>query len=289
LDVGRADIDAYIAFHRLSYIDDPSNASTRFARNRLRHEVWPVLQAAFPEFEHVLSQAAHWAQEAADNQTTLAQMDAEHLRWSGESHIDLTVWKTWSPARAKNVLRHWVLQCTGHCPSAALLSRLHKELNQNATARVQTWLLPTGTLKQHRGRLHWLDADACRQVSKQDEKSQAFVSGVPVYIVGPGDYKIPGWQGTLKVELCAQGGLPPQALCLQAKPRQGAEQFQASQGRPPRSLKKQFQAEAIPAWLRHGPLLWRDAQLVYVPRLGIDARVQAPPLSEQWSLQWLDE
>ena len=39
-------IDAYVRRHRLSYVDDPSNADRSLARNRLRHEVWPALAAS---------------------------------------------------------------------------------------------------------------------------------------------------------------------------------------------------------------------------------------------------
>jgi len=67
----------------------------------------------------------------------------------------------------------------------------------------------------------------------------------------------------------------------------GGEQFQAGIGRPPRSLKKQFQAAAVPAWQRDGPLIYSGGQLVFVPGLGIDARVVGLPGQELVSFQWL--
>jgi hypothetical protein len=42
----REAIDAYVRRHRLSHVEDDSNADARFARNRLRLEVWPALVAA---------------------------------------------------------------------------------------------------------------------------------------------------------------------------------------------------------------------------------------------------
>ncbi|HET7794176.1 MAG TPA: tRNA lysidine(34) synthetase TilS, partial [Rhizobacter sp.] len=41
LDHPRERIEAYVRHHRLRYIDDDSNADARFARNRLRWQVWP--------------------------------------------------------------------------------------------------------------------------------------------------------------------------------------------------------------------------------------------------------
>ncbi|MBA3596466.1 MAG: tRNA lysidine(34) synthetase TilS, partial [Methylibium sp.] len=69
-------------------------------------------------------------------------------------------------------------------------------------------------------------------------------------------------------------------------PRSGGERFQGAPGRPPRSLKKQFQAAALPAWAREGPLLLDAGQLVFVPGLGIDARAIAAPGEPQLVLRW---
>jgi tRNA(Ile)-lysidine synthase len=47
LEWRRADIDAYIHEHGLSYREDASNTSLEFRRNRLRHEVLPLLNDIF--------------------------------------------------------------------------------------------------------------------------------------------------------------------------------------------------------------------------------------------------
>ncbi len=46
LGVWRAEIDAYLSAHRLSYRDDASNTDPSHTRNRLRHEVLPLLHEA---------------------------------------------------------------------------------------------------------------------------------------------------------------------------------------------------------------------------------------------------
>jgi tRNA(Ile)-lysidine synthase len=43
----REEIDAYIARHHLSFVEDASNADGKFTRNRLRHEIIPELERAF--------------------------------------------------------------------------------------------------------------------------------------------------------------------------------------------------------------------------------------------------
>src|SRR5690606_18940813 len=54
----RQAIEAYVEAHGLSYVDDGSNDDVRYARNRLRHDVWPALQAAFPQAQAMLAVAA---------------------------------------------------------------------------------------------------------------------------------------------------------------------------------------------------------------------------------------
>jgi len=43
----REEIDEYIAWHRLTFIEDASNTDRQFTRNRLRHEIVPALERAF--------------------------------------------------------------------------------------------------------------------------------------------------------------------------------------------------------------------------------------------------
>ena len=73
---------------------------------------------------------------------------------------------------------------------------------------------------------------------------------------------------------------------LRLLPRQGGERFQAGAGRPPRSLKKQFQQAGVPGWARQGPLLYAGDALVFVPGLGLDARAVAMPGRSRVTLRW---
>ena len=105
-----------------------------------------------------------------------------------------------------------------------------------------------------------------------------------------GDYKLPGWAGRLRVRRCQLGGVPLAWLAqLDVRNRVGGEQFQSGIGRPPRSLKKQYQAAAVAQWERTGPLFYSGGQLVFVPGLGLDARLLALPGQPQVTLRWLPE
>jgi tRNA(Ile)-lysidine synthase len=47
LGTWREEIDAYVKRHQLAFVEDPSNSDRKFTRNRLRHEVIPLLEQAF--------------------------------------------------------------------------------------------------------------------------------------------------------------------------------------------------------------------------------------------------
>lgn len=269
-------ITAYVARHRLKYIDDESNDDHRYGRSRLRHLVWPLISEAFPQAESAFCDAAKRAQEASECLAELAQQDLVPLV-SGLNGLKVQPWQALSVARRSNVLRTWLKLCLGVSAPASLVARLMSELRPTGTAR---WPLANGELRLYRGVLQQVGIDSRPEARPALEKT--------LTVDQVGDFPLPGWGGHFQVTLVKERGVPLARLGrLELKPRQGAEQFQAGVGRPARSLKKQYQAAGIPPWDRQGPLLYSAGQLVYVPGLGIDARVLALPGQPQLKLQWL--
>ncbi len=276
LDHGRDEIDAYVRRHRLKHIDDESNADPRYARNRLRLQVWPVLAAAFPHAEASLADSASWAQQAAACADDLAQHDLAAVARQGDA-IGIAALRCLTPHRRANLLRHWLRLRLGTPAPASLLARLERELDGEVTDR--RWPTPAGELRCHRGRL--LHVGAAPHAAGGRAESQLRVERA-------GRYAVADWGGTLVVRRVRSGGVPLAWLAhLELRPRGGAEQFQAGVGRPPRSLKKQYQSAGVPAWQRGGPLVYSGGQLVFVPGLGLDARVLALPGQAQAALEWL--
>lgn len=274
LDRPREAIEAYLRHHRLRYVDDDSNADPRFARNRLRLLVWPALRQAFPQAEASLADAAAWAGEATACLVELASMDLALV--SDETGLDIKAWRGLSEARQSNVLRAWLKAASGRTASASLARRLAHELPGAGSAQ---WALPGGLLRRHRGRLRF-SADEPAVLSDVERETS-------LGIFRAGCFALAGWGGELVATRVKEGGVPLAWLAhLELRPRQGGEQFQAGIGRPARSLKKQYQAAQVPEWERHGPLVYSGGQLVFVPGLGLDARILALPGQPQLSLHW---
>lgn len=263
-------VAAYARRYRLSWLDDPSNTDPRHARNALRLHVWPALAAAFPQAEPALAQAAAQAAQAAALAREVAELDLAAV--AGPDGLHVPAWAALPPARRANALHAWL----GAHATAALVARLLAEL---PTARSgATWpAAAAGRLTLYRGVL------ACASPAPQ-------TGGAPVllHLTAPGAHPVPGWAGELIAEPVAAGGVAPERLArVTLVARAGGERFALAPQGVPRSLKKQYQARAVPAWGRAGPLVFAaDGALLFAPGLGMDARAWAPAGSPQWALRW---
>lgn len=274
LEQPRAAIEAYVLAHGLRFIEDDSNADPRFARNRLRLAVWPALSEAFPEAEATLADVAAWAQQASACAADLAALDLAGC--TDGAVLRLGPWQRLPSYRACNALRAWLRRVSARSPSAAEVERLMRELP--ATGAPARWLLQAGGLRRYRGRLCFEPEVAASGESRRESS---------VSLNRAGRYPLPGWGGVLVAQSAHEGGVAMSRLArLELAPRSGGERFQSAPGRPARSLKKQFQAAALPAWARDGPLLLDAGQLIFVSGLGVDARALAAPGEPQLALRW---
>ena len=252
----REAIDAYVRAHRIRHVDDHSNADPRFARNRLRQQVLPALRRAFPDADASLAAAARRAAHERTLIDEVARADALALGSDGDGQaLVIERWRSLSMARRREALRAWLAPRLASGAGEALLDRLCTELPGSKPAR---WPVDGAVdLARYRGLLQLHRAEA------------------PT--------------ASLRLRETEQGGVP-QALMADAqwRPRSGAERFQRAAGTPPRSLKKEFQAAGVPAWMRDSPLLFAaDGSLVFVPGLGTDARALARPGRPRVRLEWV--
>lgn len=277
----RSAIEAYVAQHGLRHVEDDSNADTRLARNRLRLQVWPALVQAFPQAPQVLGDAARHAQDAAECLQALAEIDLAATA-EAAGGLDVPAAVALGGPRLRNLLHRWLQRVTDLPPKASWLERLSRELPACADA---CWpMAGAGELRLRRGVLRWHPA--------VESASLALPPSGPVPLALPDlraerVWALPGFGGELRIAPVGQGGVALDLLqSLDARPRSGGEQFQRAVGTPPRALKKQYQLAGLPAEGRGGPLLFAGDRLVFVPGLGLDARVLAPAGVPQVALHW---
>ena len=120
LGVSAAAIRAWLAAEQIAFIDDPTNADTAFTRNRIRHELMPALEKAFPQFRETFARSARHAAQAQELLTAIA---ADDLVAVGNPPAIRELHKL-SRARQANVLRHWLRIAHDAAASAAQLEEL---------------------------------------------------------------------------------------------------------------------------------------------------------------------
>ncbi len=270
----REEIEAYVKRHRLRHIDDVGNVDPRFARNRLRASVWPALMDAFPDAEASLADAARRAHDGSDALAEWAAIDGPAA--SDGSALDVARWQALPIARRTNVLRAWLLERLGRVAPATLVERLSGELHEKRPAR---WPAAPGELRCHRGLLRY---DVAKVASSPDTSSTLAID-----LSRAGEHRVDAWGGCFVVRRVPTGGIASSlARSLALRARGAGDTFQAGAGRPPRSLKLQFQAAGVAAWHRNGPVVVGADTMVYIPGLGLDARAVAVPGQSRVSIDW---
>lgn len=282
LDVPRADIDGYCAAHDLAWIDDPSNDSTRFARNALRAQL-PLLEQAFPGLRANVAQAAvHFAQAAsmlddlagaalarlvvpARDADTLAELDLQGLRALPASHADA-------------VLRLWLRDLGTRAPSTARLAAMRGQLLDHGGG--EPAIAHDGlVLRRFQGRVL-----ACRPEPETLPVPQAFSWSGEARIV------VPAWRGELHFTRDDTFGVPEAVLRqpLRLAARHGGERIVLRPGGPARALKQAYQEAGVPRWRRSWlPLLWAGDVLVMAGGLGMHRRWGEAPHAPRWRVEWV--
>ena len=268
LDVSRAELQAYATQHGLSWVEDPSNADHRYARNYLRQRVFPVLAEQWPQSSLTLARSAGHMAEAQGLLEELAQLDLAQATgpcafdWLGLRSLALAPLQALSPARQRNALSHWL------APMTTLPDSDHwsgwESLRDAGRDAQPVWRLAAGELHRANGRAWWLSDDWLRPVAGAVPWSDP---AVPLRLPANG-------------RLTFIGNAPVGPLWVRY--RQGGEVMQLP-GRGHRDLKRLLNEHAVPAFVRGRlPLLYQGEQLLAVANLpGLAAAVDGG-----WQLHW---
>jgi tRNA(Ile)-lysidine synthase len=129
LGISGGAIRAWLADQGVSFIDDPTNADTAFTRNRIRHELLPALEKAFPQYRETFARSARHAAQA---QELLVALAADDLAVVGNPPVIRELRKVSRPRQA-NALRHWLRMAHQCAASAAQMEELLDQVDACAT------------------------------------------------------------------------------------------------------------------------------------------------------------
>ncbi|MGC7837982.1 tRNA lysidine(34) synthetase TilS [Pseudomonas wayambapalatensis] len=265
LDLARDQLQRYAQASGLRWIEDPSNTDTRFARNFLRADVFPLLHQRWPQASQSLARSAAHLGEALALLDELAATDIAAASpgaiapWQCLDSLDLGVLAALSPARQRNALQYWLSSRT-RLPDSRHWAGWDNLRDAAADAQ-PLWRLTDGELQRSHGRLWWLSGDWL----------QAPQGGAP-WPDPSQSLSLPG-NGSVQVV----GAIPGPGLHVAY--RQGGEVLDIP-GRGHRDLKRLLNECHVPHFIRHRlPLLWQGERLLAVANL--------PELGPAgWQLQW---
>ncbi|MBI3149525.1 MAG: tRNA lysidine(34) synthetase TilS [Betaproteobacteria bacterium] len=258
LRIPRGELTAWARVHGLTWIEDDSNADLRLRRNFLRHQIAPLLAAQVPGYPQTLARSAGHCAEAAELLADLAAQDGlPREAWQG---LSLTKLHTLTPARARNLLRHFFLRAGLLAPSAARLQALLRSLSS--------------TRPDHRTQLRHQSVMLVRE-------------GTQLHIVPPpGPFDL-AWRGETKLRLphgelvfepsLGAGlavGLTATSACRVVPCPPGAR-LALLADRPSGAVRELLRQRGVPVWARRfWPAVLADGKIVAIPGLGVAAEAR---------------
>jgi tRNA(Ile)-lysidine synthetase-like protein len=304
LDIPRADVEAYCAAHELQPRFDRSNLDTTYYRNRLRHELLPILETYNVNIREVLRRSA--AVVAADYDLLRDQLEVAWKRVvRGESDqavtFDLDDWRALPPSLQRSTLREAI-----HRLRRALrnIDFVHVENAVEILSGGQTG--DQVTLPQ--GLMLTIGYDTFT-VAGEDYLAlpdlPLLLGGEPLPIALPGRTRLPGTAWTLHAEVLPRAQVPDAALTaargwrahLDAavvgespvlRVRRPGDRFcPLGMGGRGKRVNEFMINEKIPAaWRDHVPLLvGADGQVAWVCGWRIDERARVTAATRQ--VAWL--
>ncbi|GAB4195719.1 MAG: tRNA lysidine(34) synthetase TilS [Wenzhouxiangellaceae bacterium] len=275
LQWSRQQLRDYCAANELPFIDDPANADLRHQRNRIRHQVMPLLEQHWPgAAEQIARSAACLRQHEQRHQAEEVEWLRAHRHkdgsllvasWQGHDEQSLDDSLCW------RLLATWLKQLGAPPLNAVRGHELLRQIRHAAADRHPALEWSGGSLRLYQQRLYWLPADW----------AEASLPSAGLDWTGAATLCHP-WYGQL---FCQQPW--PAGLRLQIQPRLGGESLRTASGHR-RSVKQILQEQRLPPWLRERvPLIYLNDELQAVADLAIspELRQRLLPAGDQGSDQ----
>jgi len=298
LDFTQAEIQSYAEQQQLEWIEDLSNQDTRYKRNFLRHKIMPALKQQWPAMEKTLQRVTHLQAESIEILEEVAAQDLRRCQYHPDIDGSISYFnpnqvliisylKQLSPARFNNCIQYWLRTQQAAVLNAVLLQRLQTEFITVDKERhpLIKWHNETQqfALRRHKDQLVLCFEQQFDSAKKYlwdiDKKNQLSTISGNLLLVSE---QIVGEQNQ---------SIKPQKIGkrIEVRFRQGGEHFKLpNQGH--HSLKKWFQEQSIPSWLRGQlPLFYSNDRLFQVGNNLVDKDFAAQAGEENLYLYWRNE
>ena len=276
LQHSREQLSAYAGNRNLNWIEDPSNADTRLDRNFVRHEVLPVIKNRWPSLALPVTRAIQVFSETQELLDEVAGQDLQVCSTQKPDVLAVDPLQRLSTPRQKNTVRYWCRTLDLPAPDSRQLSRIVSEAipaRHDSNAQVR-WsgaeLHRFGSYVQLIAPPGGFDKSAIRA---WDFKSPCRLDFGELTAVE-------GYGNGLKKELCSGARVEIRYRC-------GGEKIRLPGRTCRHKLKKLFQENATPPWLRERvPLIYVGDRLAMAAGFWTDADFAAAAGEPSWIINW---
>ncbi len=276
LDITREEIYDYALKKSLNWIEDESNESNKHDRNFLRNKIIPGLLDRWPGSLKTISRAI-WHQSSARNLINeISEIDLPIVCDEEFTKINLGELENLSHVRRKNVLRAWIKKNNLKIPNAGIIENINKEVIHADKDKNPCVKWAGAEVRRYREYLHIMPS-----LSPHDVNS-----------VTPWDFEgmLELTSGYLKAVSSKGIGIKGTMIVgshIEIKYRRGGEIIKPSGRNHTYELKKLFQEEGVPPWLRDRiPLIYDKNELVAVADLWVADKYAAAALETAWQIEW---
>ena len=274
LEYARDALAEWAQAQRLTWLDDPSNDSTRFDRNFLRSAIVPRLRERWPSVAHSVARSAAHLGEAAHllNEVAAHDFGASTL---GQC-LKVAALRTLDPPRRRNLLRYWLAACGARPPSTRKLAALEHDMLVADDDRSPCVDWDEVEVRRHRGLLYCIGR---LPTNEPNEFDWNWTFPLPL-----GQHS-----GLLRAEIAHGQGIARAKLpnSVRIGARRGGESLRLPGRAHHRSLKNLLQeANVLPWWRDRLPLVFVDDALVAVADLWVNAEFAADDREESVRIVW---
>jgi len=252
IDRSRAEGISYLDRLGLGWREDPTNATPRYARNRLRLEAWPVLLRSAPRLEEALARAADLAR---DDERVLARRAREIV--GPGTRVPLAALRREPVAVRRRVVRRLFRSAGGKGLSARHVEAVLALLRRRRPGRIA---LP-GAIEAR-----------CRYGALELGTPPPTPAALePIEMRGPGRYRLPARDVAVEVRA---GDVEAVEWPLWLRTRRPGDRIRPEGGPGSKTLKRWLIDRRVPREARDGLLLVADAagRILAIPELEVRAR-----------------
>jgi len=238
----------------LSWIDDPSNADSRFDRNFIRNEVLPLIRTRWPAATKTLSRSAMRSAASVQTLHDVAVDDLNVVHVQGTSELSIVSLRVLPAERCFNVLRLWVRQAGLRMPRLQDLQQVMSNLLYARADSLGVVKVRDYEFRRHGDKLFLID----RPVKNEPFSHEWEAPYDDLLINETGQLLSRGG--------CEQQGLQlPPGGSITVRSRIGGELIKLGEPAFHKAVKKVLQEAAVPPWQRDAiPLLYVNGRLAAV-------------------------